>query len=113
MKTHDIHVQQLLQNLIGNAIKYRCDARDPTLRSVLSGGENFGSYPLKTMGSVSSPNTQSRFSEFLNGFTDRKYSGTVIGLAICQKIVEGYGGKIWVESEPGLSSTFVFTLPAG
>lgn len=113
VKTHDIHAQQLFQNLIGNAIKYRCDGRDPKIEIGVQRQGEFWKVSVKDNGIGIEPQYTKQIFGIFKRLHGQKYSGTGIGLAICQRIVEGYGGKIWVESEPGRSSTFMFTLPAG
>jgi PAS domain S-box-containing protein len=102
----------LFQNLIGNALKFRADrpvrvqvsARregDHWLFSVSDNGIGIEAQYLKKVFEL---------GERLH--SKRLYPGTGFGLAICEKIVESHGGRIWVESEPGRGSTFHFTLPA-
>jgi PAS domain S-box-containing protein len=109
---HETHAIQLLQNLIGNAIKYRSADRPRVqiraekhdsewLISVADNGIGIGSQYVETV-----------FMPFKRLHTDQAYPGSGIGLATCRKIVSGYGGRIWAESEPGKGSTFKFTLPA-
>lgn len=108
-----VHLQQLFQNLISNAIKYR-GAQDPQIRISAEKTNGYWCFSVKDNGIGINPQYSStvfRLFKRLHGHSD--YPGTGIGLAICQKIVERHGGRIWVESQPGEGSDFRFTLPEG
>lgn len=107
---HEIRLVQLLQNLVSNAIKYR--SQDPP-RIHISAEWREREWVLAVQDNgvgIPSEYAQQIFKIFkrLHG---QDYPGTGIGLAICQRIVETYGGRIWVESEDGKGSCFYFTLP--
>jgi PAS domain S-box-containing protein len=109
----ELHLEQLLQNLIGNALKYRKDDEPPRVH--VSAVEQAGKlrFAVQDNGIGIAP----EYKDHVFGVFKRlhaqggKYSGTGIGLAICQKIVERNGGRIWVESEAGNGATFYFTIP--
>ena len=106
-----VHFVQLFQNLISNAIKYRAASPPRVQVSVerLNGEWRFA-VADNGMG-IDTEYHQTIFGVFkrLHG---RAIPGTGIGLAICQRVVERYGGRIWVESQPQDGATFYFTLPA-
>lgn len=112
LRMEEVHLLQLLQNLIGNAIKYRSE--NPP-RIDLSAEKLDGEWLIRVkdngIGIPARYQTQV-FGIFKRLHTREQYPGTGIGLAICQKIVERYGGKIWVESGGRGGSTFCFRLPA-
>jgi light-regulated signal transduction histidine kinase (bacteriophytochrome) len=102
---------QLLQNLVGNAIKFRGD-EPPVVRISARHQDGAWLFAVQDNGIGIDPEYSDRiFMIFqrLHGRTE--YPGTGIGLAICQKIVHSHGGQIWVDSLPGRGSTFYFTLP--
>ena len=102
---------QLLQNLIGNAIKYG-NAHGPEIHVAARLDGDHWVFSVQDNGIGIEPQYFGRiFQMFQRLHTRERYSGTGIGLAICRRIVERHGGKIWVESEPGQGSTFLFTIP--
>jgi light-regulated signal transduction histidine kinase (bacteriophytochrome) len=112
--TREGQIEHVFQNLIGNAIKYRCDGEPPRIHITAGRANDEWRIGVKDNGIGIAPEYTDRvFGIFKRLHNDRKYAGTGIGLAICQRIIEGHGGRIWVESEgDGKGSTFYFTLPA-
>lgn len=106
-----IHVQQVFQNLIGNALKYRGDA-PPVVHIGALHDEGGWTFSVRDNGIGIEPEYRAQvFGLFKRLHAASEYSGSGIGLAICKKLVERYGGRIWVESEPGHGSTFFFFIP--
>ncbi|MBD2524498.1 GAF domain-containing protein [Nostoc sp. FACHB-133] len=116
---------QVFQNLIGNAIKF-CQNQQPQIHIGVakpnpnSDEESLNSIPLADEWLFSIRDNgiglESQYAERIFIIFQRlhgrdKYPGTGIGLAICKKIIERHGGRIWVESKPGQGSTFYFTIP--
>ena len=106
-------LSQVFQNLIANALKFR--GEQPPLihieadRDVEQGQWLFS---VRDNGIGIEPQYAERiFLIFQRLHSRNEYPGTGIGLALCKRIVERHGGRIWIESEPGKGSTFYFTLP--
>src|SRR6266851_7690013 len=107
----EAQVAQLFQNLIGNALKYRNECRPEIQVTARANGKEWV-FSVQDNGIGIEPQYFERiFQMFQRLHTREQFTGTGIGLAVCRKIVERHGGRIWVESQPGKGSTFLFTIP--
>lgn len=106
------HALILFQNLIGNSIKYRKTAVAPKINVSAEKARDQWVISIADNGiGVESAYHQQIFGIFKRLHTRTAYPGTGLGLAICRKIVERYGGTIWIESQLGKGSTFRFSVP--
>jgi PAS domain S-box-containing protein len=103
-------ITQLLQNLLCNALKFI--RGEPRIHVGAARRDGEWVVSVRDNGIGIEPKQRERIFEVFQKIHDREdYEGTGIGLAICKKIVQRHGGRIWVESEPGKGSVFYFSLP--
>ena len=109
VQAHEVRLVQLLQNIVGNAIKYRSE-QPPRIRIAAERRDTEWLFVVEDNGIGIEPEYAPQIFGIFKRLHGQNYPGTGIGLAICQRIVERYGGRIWVESKPGEGSRFLFTL---
>jgi PAS domain S-box-containing protein len=111
VQADEAQLAQLFQNLIGNAVKF-VSGRKPRVEVSAERREDEWCFSVADNGIGIDPKHADRIFAVFQRLQGRgEYEGSGIGLAICKRIVERHGGRIWVESQPGEGSTFRFTIP--
>lgn len=106
-------LERLFQNLLSNALKFRVDDRAPRIGiTCRPQGEDWVIAVADNGIGIDAKDHDRLFNIFQRLVPQTRYEGTGIGLASCRKIVEHHGGRIWIESQPGQGTTFLFTLPS-
>ena len=106
----EAHMMQLLQNLLSNALKYRSNA-PPKIDVSARKKDDQWLFVVRDNGQGIAPEHHQKIFEVFKRLHGREVPGTGIGLAICERVVTHYGGRIWLESRPGQGTTFYFLLP--
>ena len=106
-----VRLQRILQNLLDNAIKYSAPRTKIEVSAVRTNGEVVVSVKDKGIG-ISIEKQGMLFEPFQRlDPQNNKATGIGLGLVVCRRLVEAHGGRMWIESQPGIGSTFLFTLP--
>jgi light-regulated signal transduction histidine kinase (bacteriophytochrome) len=102
---------EVFRNLLSNAIKFNTST-PPQVEVSVREEESYYLFSIKDNGIGIDPRYIERIFQLFERLHPREeFEGTGVGLAICKKVIEGFGGRIWAESQPGKGSTFFFTLP--
>jgi signal transduction histidine kinase len=107
----DSRIEHVFQNLISNAIKYSRPSVPPEVHISARSSDGQWQFSVRDNGIGIAPQYQEKVFDVFRRLHGQSIPGSGLGLALCQRIIEDFGGKIWVESELGIGSTFHFTLP--
>jgi light-regulated signal transduction histidine kinase (bacteriophytochrome) len=113
LEADPVHMRRLLLNLVGNALKFRGEER-PRIHVEARHIDDAWHFTVQDNGiGIPPAHLDAIFTIYRRLHTESEYEGTGIGLAVCKKIVERHGGRIWAESCPGEGTTFHFTIAEG